>query len=61
MAINELCRLAEVSRTGYYRWKSEAPAAESDMELRDEIQRIALEFTLGDGIGNRAFIIERCP
>ena len=45
MAINELCRLAEVSRTGFYRWKSEAPAADPDMKLRDEIQRIALEFS----------------
>ncbi len=45
MAINELCRLAEVSRAGFYRWKSEAPAPDPDMELRDQIQRIALEFS----------------
>ena len=45
MAIDEVCRLAEVSRAGFYRWKSEAPAADPDMDLRDEIQCIALEFS----------------
>ncbi len=47
MTTSELCRLAEVSRAGFYRWKAEAPAADPDMEveLRDEIQRIALEFS----------------
>ena len=45
MPLNELCRLAEVSRAGFYRWKTEAPSADPDMELRDEIQRIALEFS----------------
>ena len=44
MTTGELCRLAEVSRAGFYRWKAEAPAADPDMALRDEIQRIALEF-----------------
>ena len=43
--ISELCRLAEVSRAGFYRWKAQAPSADPDMELRDEIQRIALEFS----------------
>jgi len=43
--VSELCRLAEVSRGGFYRWKAEAPTADSDVELRDEIQRIALEFS----------------
>ena len=42
---SELCRLAEVSRAGFYRWKAQAPSADPDMELRDEIQRIALEFS----------------
>ena len=57
--LSELCRLAEVSRAGFYRWKTQAPSADPDMELspqrrrpvagdpelRDEIQRIALEFS----------------
>jgi hypothetical protein len=56
---SEFCRLAEVSRAGFYRWKAQAPSADPDMELspqrrrpvagdpelRDEIQRIALEFS----------------
>lgn len=41
----ELCRLAKVSRAGFYRWKAQAPSADPDMELRDAIQRIALEFS----------------
>jgi len=43
--LSGLCRLAEVSRAGFYRWKAQAPSADPDMELRDEIQRIALEFS----------------
>ena len=43
--LSELCRLTEVSRAGFYRWKAEVPPADPDMELRDEIQRIALEFS----------------
>jgi hypothetical protein len=42
---SELCRLAKVSRAGFYRWKAQAPSADPDMELRDDIQRIALEFS----------------
>jgi putative transposase len=45
MTTSELCRLAEVSRAGFYRWKAQVPSADPDMELRDEIQRIALEFS----------------
>lgn len=41
----ELCRLAKVSGAGFYRWKAQAPSADPDMELRDAIQRIALEFS----------------
>ena len=43
--LSELCRLTEVSRAGFYRWQGAVPAADPDMELRDEIQRIALEFS----------------
>ena len=41
----DLCRLAEIRRAGFYRWKTEAASADTDMEVRDEIQRIALEFS----------------
>jgi len=43
--LNKLCRLAKVSRAGFYRWKAYGPSADPDMELRDEIQRIALDFS----------------
>jgi transposase InsO family protein len=43
--LERLCRLAHVSRAGYYRWQDAPPggAPEPDLDLRDEIQRIALE------------------
>lgn len=42
--LTELCRLAEVSRAGFYRWRNEGPVEDADMELRDAIQRIAVEW-----------------
>lgn len=42
--LERLCRLALVSRAGFYRWQNAAEAADPDVDLRDEIQRIALEF-----------------
>lgn len=39
-----LCGLAAVSRAGFYRWQHAPPAADADLDLRDEIQRIALEW-----------------
>jgi putative transposase len=38
-----MCELAGVSRRSFYRFDPEAQAADQDMELRDAIQRIALE------------------
>ena len=43
IALERLCRLAQVSRAGYYRWQNAVPGINRDMDLRDEIQRIALE------------------
>jgi len=42
--MERLCELAKVSRAGFYRWRNAPPAVDADMNLRDEIQRIALEF-----------------
>jgi transposase InsO family protein len=42
--LQRLCQLATVSRAGFYRWRDAPPAVDADMDLRDEIQRIALEF-----------------
>lgn len=40
----DLCELAEVSRAGFYRWRNQGPGGDPDLDLRDEIQRIALEW-----------------
>jgi putative transposase len=42
--LERLCQLALVSRSGFYRWQNDCPKEDPDMDLRDEIQRIALEF-----------------
>ncbi len=39
-----LCALSKVSRAGFYRWQHAPPAGDGDLDLRDEIQRIALEW-----------------
>lgn len=42
--LQELCALTGVSRAGYYRWYHRPEAVDADLDLRDEIQRIALEW-----------------
>jgi putative transposase len=42
--LQRLCELARVSRAGFYRWRRAVTPVDDDMELRDDIQRIALEF-----------------
>jgi transposase InsO family protein len=39
-----MCGLSRVSRAGFYRFLSAPEAEDADIELRDAIQRIALEF-----------------
>ena len=39
-----MCRLAGVSRAGFYRFPPDSPVTDRDMALRDALQRIALEF-----------------
>lgn len=43
--LERLCRPALVSRAGFHRWQSAPEAVDPDLDLRDEIQRIALEFS----------------
>jgi len=46
MRLPKLCRLAQVSRAGFYRWRKQpSQSADRDLEVRDAIQRIALEFS----------------
>lgn len=44
MSVAEMCALAELSRAGYYRFLTTPAAGDKDLDLRDAIQRIALEF-----------------
>jgi putative transposase len=48
MELRQLCRLGQVSRAGFYRWrKRPGKPADADLEVRDAIQRVALEFPYG--------------
>jgi putative transposase len=44
MTATRMCRLGQVSRAGLYRFDPEYAPPDDDLDLRDEIQRIALEF-----------------
>ena len=44
MTVLRMCDLGHVSRAGLYRFDSEAETQDDDLDLRDEIQKIALEF-----------------
>jgi putative transposase len=43
-AVNALCQMTGVSRAGYYRWVSRSPGLALDMELRESLHEVALEF-----------------
>jgi transposase InsO family protein len=42
--VQRLCALAQASRAGFYRWRHAPPTEEADIDLRDAIQKIALEW-----------------
>jgi len=44
MTVEVMCALAQVSRAGYYRFLTTPAAGDKDIDLRDAIQRIALEW-----------------
>jgi transposase InsO family protein len=44
MSVVQMCGAAGFSRSGYYRFLDPVKPAPADMDLRDEIQRIALEW-----------------
>jgi hypothetical protein len=44
MSLEAMCALAQVSRRGYYRFLGRPEGGDADIELRDTVQRIALEF-----------------
>jgi putative transposase len=43
-AVSTLCQMTGISRAGYYRWRVPPPSIPVEMELRDAMQQIALEF-----------------
>jgi transposase InsO family protein len=42
-AVNALCQMTGLSRAGFYRWRAPRQASPVEMELRDEMQKVALE------------------
>ena len=42
--MNVLCQMTGISRAGYYRWRVPPPSFPVEMELRDAMQQVALEF-----------------
>jgi putative transposase len=42
--VNALCQMTGISRAGYYRWGVPRPSFPVEMELRDAMQQVALEF-----------------
>jgi putative transposase len=44
MTVRRMCLLGQVSRAGLYRFDPEREQPDDDLDLRDQIQRIALEF-----------------
>jgi putative transposase len=43
LGVERMCQLAQVSRSGFYRYLQEGNPVEEDMDLRSAIQQIALE------------------
>ena len=44
MTVLRMCEVGHISRAGLYRFEPEADHPDEDLDLRDEIQRVALEF-----------------
>lgn len=44
MTVERMCQLGGISRSGFYRMGSGAERVDRDVELRDAVQRIAVEF-----------------
>src|ERR1700722_15387018 len=44
LSLERMVKLGRVSRSGFYRFQDAAPSPDRDMDLRDAIQRIALEW-----------------
>ena len=52
-AVSALCQMTGLSRAGFYRWRLPRQATPVEMEVRDEMQKVALE--------GPAYAIEESP
>src|SRR5215472_4954356 len=43
-AVNALCQMTGLSRAGFYRWRRPCQASPVEIELRDEMQKVALQW-----------------
>jgi hypothetical protein len=41
--VSVLCQMTGMNRVGFYRWRAPCQATQVEMELRDAMQKIALE------------------
>jgi hypothetical protein len=41
--VNALCQMTGLNRAGFYRWRLPRQATPVEMELRDQMQKVALE------------------
>lgn len=58
LSISQSCQALEVSRSGYYKWRIQpeiAPAVSEDLDLKNQIREIAMEFA---GYGYRRMTAE---
>jgi len=58
LSISQSCQALEVSRSGYYKWRIQpeiAPADSEDLDLKNQIRQIAMEFA---GYGYRRMTAE---
>ena len=44
LSLERMVKLGRVSRSGFYRFQTAKPSPDRDMDLRDAMQRIALEW-----------------
>jgi len=42
--VNALCQMTGLSRAGFYRWRAPCQTSPVEMDLRDEMQKVALEW-----------------
>jgi len=52
LTIERMVKLGRIARSGFYRFEDTNPGPDPDMDLRDAIQKIAVEWPATDG---RAF------